>query len=108
MDPGFLNYAKVRKAEETPGELAKDSDSQPPAPPEILRAGWGLGTCICNKHPMKSQGGRTCGQDNRQGPAPAPPLSERSKADSVPISKDVVVHVPQVKAATPEQQLLPS
>lgn len=30
---------KIQKAQETPGELGEDSNSQPPIPPEILRTG---------------------------------------------------------------------
>lgn len=66
MDPGFLNHTNVsatavmlQKTQEMPGELAKNSDPQPLAPPEILRARWGVGNCVCHKHPQEVQGDQT-------------------------------------------------
>lgn len=49
----------LQKAQEMPGELAKDLVSQPRAPPEILRAGWAVGHCVCHKHPQEVQGDQT-------------------------------------------------
>lgn len=121
MDPGFLKHAELllqssHTSEITgkaPGELARDSNSQPRTPPKILRS------CMCNTttpgRPRRADLPECCISRDAVDKMTSRALalhrekwtSEPGKTDSVPISEELVVQVPQ-KASRQSNHPIPA